>query len=78
MLPPTLAALCVSRLERGGCPLPAPCHLFWRHANLGMTREGQSVVREKTGEFRAVLSSLVFTWLAHQAWQPCGLSTRGS
>ena len=35
-------------------------------------------MREKTGEFRAVLSSLVFTWLAHQVWQPCGLSPEGA
>lgn len=58
----------------GRSPLPAPCHFSGDMP----TREGQSVVREKTGEFRAVLSSLVFTWLAHQAWQPCGLSPEGA
>lgn len=72
-----MAALCVHRLGRERCSLLlAPCHLFWRDAKLGVARRGS--LREKTGEFRAMLGSCVSTWLAHQARQPHGLSMEGA
>lgn len=40
--------------------------------------QGGESLKEKTGEFRAVLSNCVSTWLAHQPWKPHGLSAEGA
>lgn len=76
MLPPVGGSVLIGEGETGAlCPVLPATFLERCQAWCG---QGGAVLREKTGEFRAVLSSCVSTWLAHQPWQPRGLSTGGS
>lgn len=55
----------------------APCHIFWRHANLGMTRE-RAVSREEKTEFGQCSAADVHPgWLVQKPGNPSGLSTGG-
>lgn len=70
---PLLAALCVNRLGRG--VLPAT---MLERCEAWCDQGGTALMREKTGESRAVLSSCVSILLAHPPWKPHDLSTEGA